>query len=146
MYEFDWSILVGSGGDRLLEGARITLQLAAASLVLALVLGFLFGVLRWSSFPVLKPVCWVYVEFSRNTPPLVQILFWYFSATVILPDAAILFLRDYGFEFAAAVFALGIYHGGFIAEIVRAGLGSIPRGQYEAAQEDRKSTSQNSSH
>jgi polar amino acid transport system permease protein len=43
-------------------------------------------------------------------------------------------LRDYGFAFAAAVFALGIYHSGFIAEIVRGGLNAIPRGQYEAAQ------------
>lgn len=132
--KLDWSILHGPSGERLIEGAAITLQLAATSLTLALVLGFFFGVLRWLQIPFLKPICWFYVEFSRNTPPLVQILFWYFSATVVLPEWAIVFLRDYGFQFVAATFALGVYHSGFIAEIVRAGLNAIPRGQYEAAQ------------
>ncbi|MEJ0068189.1 MAG: amino acid ABC transporter permease [Pseudomonadota bacterium] len=134
MYQFDWSILAGDAGTLLLKGALVTLELAGLSLVLALLLGFLFGVLRWSEIKPLRPVCWFYVEFIRNTPPLVQILFWYFSATIILPSGALLALRDYGFEFVAAVFALGLYHGSFIAEIVRGGLNAIPRGQYEAAQ------------
>jgi polar amino acid transport system permease protein len=134
MYQFDWSILAGEAGRLLLEGALVTLELSALSLVLALVLGFLFGVLRWSRIRPLRPVCWFYVEFLRNTPPIVQILFWYFSATVILPAGVVMVLRDYGFQFVAAVFALGLYHSGFIAEIVRGGLNAIPRGQYEAAE------------
>ncbi len=134
MIKLDWSILLGDGGERLIEGAKVTLQLAATSLVLALALGFLFGVVRWLQIRPLKPICWLYVEFSRNTPPLVQILFWYFSATVVLPEWAIVALRDYGFQFVAASFALGVYHSGFVAEIVRGGLNAIPRGQYEAAQ------------
>lgn len=134
MYQFDWSILAGEAGRLLLEGALVTLELSALSLVLALVLGFLFGVLRWSRIRPLRPVCWFYVEFLRNTPPIVQILFWYFSATVILPTGVVMVLRDYGFQFVAAVFALGLYHSGFIAEIVRGGLNAIPRGQYEAAE------------
>jgi polar amino acid transport system permease protein len=134
MYHWEWSSFFDVGGRLLLEGALVTLELAALSLVLALILGFLFGVLRWSSIGPLRPICWLYVEFLRNTPPLVQILFWYFSATVILPSSAILVLREYGFQFVAATFALGLYHSGFIAEIVRGGLNAIPRGQYEAAQ------------
>lgn len=63
-----------------------------------------------------------------------QILFWYFSATVILPPDILAVLRDLGFQFIAVVFALGLYHSGFIAEIVRGGLNAIPRGQYEAAE------------
>ena len=85
MYQFDWSILLGESGRLLLRGAEVTIELAALALVLALILGFLFGVLRWSAIGLLKPFCWLYVEFLRNTPPLVQILFWYFSATVVLP-------------------------------------------------------------
>ena len=134
MYQFDWSILWGEGGRLLLQGAVVTLELSAFALVLALVLGFLFGVVRWSDVKWLRPVCWFYIEFLRNTPPLVQILFWYFSATVVLPASAILLVRDWGFQFVAAVFALGLYHSGFIAEIVRGGLNAIPRGQYEAAE------------
>jgi polar amino acid transport system permease protein len=134
MYQLDWSSFFDAGGRLLLQGALVTLELSALSLVLALFLGFLFGVLRWSSIGLLKPICWLYVEFLRNTPPLVQILFWYFSATVLLPNSIILVLREYGFQFVAATFALGLYHSGFIAEIVRGGLNAIPRGQYEAAQ------------
>lgn len=134
MYQFDWSILAGEGGRLLLQGAAVTLELSAFALVLALVLGFLFGVMRWSNIRPLRPICWFYVEFLRNTPPLVQILFWYFSATVILPAGAIMVVRDWGFQFVAAVFALGLYHSGFIAEIVRGGLNAIPRGQHEASE------------
>jgi polar amino acid transport system permease protein len=134
MYQFDWSILWGEGGRLLAQGALVTLELAALSLGLALLLGFLLGVLRWSQVRALMPFCWFYVEVIRNTPPLVQILFWYFSATVILPQSALMVLRDYGFQFVAVVFALGVYHSGFIAEIVRGGLNAIPRGQYEAAE------------
>jgi polar amino acid transport system permease protein len=133
VYQFDWSILWGEGGKLLLQGAAVTLELSAFSLVLALVLGFLVGVVRWSDVKWFRPVCWFYVESLRNTPPLVQILFWYFSATMILPAGVILVVRDWGFQFVAAVFALGLYHSGFIAEIVRGGLNAIPRGQYEAA-------------
>jgi polar amino acid transport system permease protein len=134
VYQFDWSVLWGEGGKLLLQGAAVTLELSGFSLILALVLGFLFGVVRWSDVRWLRPVCWFYIEFLRNTPPLVQILFWYFSATVILPAGVILVVRDWGFQFVAAVFALGLYHSGFIAEIVRGGLNAIPRGQYEAAE------------
>jgi His/Glu/Gln/Arg/opine family amino acid ABC transporter permease subunit len=90
MYQFDWSILLGESGRLLVRGAEVTIELAALALVLALILGFLFGVLRWSVIGLLKPICWLYVEFLRNTPPLVQILFWYFSATVVLPNSVIL--------------------------------------------------------
>jgi polar amino acid transport system permease protein len=134
MYQPDWSILLGEGGRLLVDGALVTLELAGLALMLALLLGFLFGVLRWSEIKPLRPVCWIYVEFLRNTPPLVQILFWYFSASVILPAGVLMVVRDYGFQFVAAIFALGLYHSSFIAEIVRGGLNAIPRGQYEAAE------------
>jgi polar amino acid transport system permease protein len=82
---------------------------------------------------VTAPICWLYVELARNTPPIVQILFWYFSASYILPAGLFMQLRDTGLEFGAAVFALAIYHGAFYAEIFRAGLNAISAGQYDAA-------------
>src|SRR5262249_45178337 len=81
----------------------------------------------------LEPFCWLYIEIARNTPPVVQILFWYFSASYILPRPAFLVLRNLGYEFTAVVIALAIYHGAFFAELVRAGLNAVPRGQLEAA-------------
>ena len=57
MYQLDWSSFFDAGGRLLLQGALVTLELSALSLVLALLLGFLFGVLRWSSIGPLKPIC-----------------------------------------------------------------------------------------
>lgn len=132
-YRFEWSILWGEWGVRLLDGLYVTVQLALVAVVFAFAIGLVFGVARWTRNRYLEPFCWIYVEFARNTPPLVQILFWYFSAIYILPRWLFLHMRDVGFEFSAAAFALSVYHGAFVAEIVRAGLNSIDRGQTEAA-------------
>lgn len=131
--KLDWSILSGEAGGLILQGLVGTLKLSAWSLLFAFLIGLAFGVVRWIGSRWTEPVCWLYVEFSRNTPPVVQILFWYFSASYILPRWLFLEFRDIGYEFAAAVLALSIYHGAFIAEVVRAGLNSIAKGQYEAA-------------
>lgn len=111
----------------------MTLKLSAWALLFAFLIGLVVGMVRWLGFRLLEPVCWLYVEFSRNTPPVVQILFWYFSASYILPPWMFMQLRDFGYEFGAAILALSIYHGAFIAEVVRAGLNSIHKGQFEAA-------------
>lgn len=132
-YHFDWSVLWGEWGLRLLDGLYVTVRLALLAMVCAFAIGLVFGIVRWTRNRFLEPFCWVYVEFARNTPPLVQILFWYFSAFYILPQWLFREMRHIGFEFAAAAFALSIYHGAFVAEIVRAGLNSIDRGQNEAA-------------
>ena len=131
--KLDWSILWGDAGLLILQGLVVTLQLSAWVLALAFVLGLAFGTLRWIGLRVMEPICWFYVEFARNTPPVVQLLFWYFSASYILPGWLFLQLRDFGYEFGAAVVALAIYHGAFIAEVVRAGLNSVPKGQFEGA-------------
>jgi polar amino acid transport system permease protein len=129
----DFSILWGEPGLLILQGLGMTLKLSAWSLLFAFLIGLVFGIVRWLGFRLLEPLCWLYVEFSRNTPPVVQILFWYFSASYILPSWMFLQLRDFGYEFGAAVLALAIYHGAFIAEVIRAGLNSIHKGQFEAA-------------
>src|SRR5581483_6725014 len=121
--KLDWSILWGEAGLLILQGLVVTLKLSACVLALAFLLGL----------EATEPLCWLYVEFARNTPPVVQILFWYFSASYILPGWLFLQLRDVGYEFGAAVVALSIYHGAFVAEVVRAGLGSVPSGQSDSA-------------
>ena len=131
--ELDWTILWGDAGLLILQGFVVTVKLAACALVGAFALGVFFGTLRWLRLRATEPLCWLYVELSRNTPPVVQILFWYFSASILLPGWLFMELRDIGYEFGAALVALSIYHGGFITEIVRAGLNAIPKGQIEAA-------------
>lgn len=110
--------------ELLLQGLAVTIQLAFLSLLLALALGVLFGVLRIVPFRPFRALGTVYVEFFRNTPLLVQMYFAYFG----LPWLGV---RLPGFE--AAFLALGIYTGAFVAEVVRAGILSVSRGQIEAA-------------
>jgi polar amino acid transport system permease protein len=129
----DWTILWGNPGLLILQGLVTTLQLSAWTLLLAFLIGFVVGTVRWLGFRITEPFCWLYIEFARNTPPVVQILFWYFSASYVLPTSLFLELRDFGYEFGAAVVALAIYHGAFIAEVVRAGLNSVPSGQFDAS-------------
>jgi His/Glu/Gln/Arg/opine family amino acid ABC transporter permease subunit len=96
-------------------------------------LGTISGALR--TFP-LAPVRWAasfYVEFFRNVPLLVWMFFWYFGVPPLLPQAAQDWLYEHGAEFWAAMIALGVYHGARISEIIRSGIQSIPKTQFEAA-------------
>lgn len=129
----DFSILWGDPGALILSGLVVTVKLALCAFALAIVIGVAIGTLRWIGWRAVEPFCWVYIEFCRNTPPVVQLLFWYFSASFVLPMPVFMFLRDFGYEFGAAVIALAFYHGAFYAEVVRAGLNAVPKGQFEAA-------------
>ncbi len=108
----------------LLDGLRQTLQLALGGLAIALAAGTLVGLVRVSPFAPLRVAGTVYVEFLRNTPLLVQMFFWVFGLPfvgIVLP------------EFAGALLGLGFYTSAFVAEVVRAGILSINRGEIEAA-------------
>ena len=133
MYELNFDALNGEGYQRLFDGFIVTCQLGAWSLLFASCVGVVLGIVRWLNFRHLEPACWLYIEFARNTPPLVQILFWYFSASYLLPNGLFLQLRDFGYESSAAVLAFTIYHGAFMAEVIRAGLNSIDKGQYDGS-------------
>jgi polar amino acid transport system permease protein len=133
-YAFDWSVLwSGESGLWLLLGLAKTLQISILSWVLAVALGTVTGALR--TVPVV-PVRWCatfYVEFFRNVPLLVWMFFWYFGVPPLLPQFAQDWLFDHGAEFWAGVFALGVYHGARMSEVIRSGIQSIPRTQFEAA-------------
>jgi len=134
MYELDFGVVfTGEYRQALIDGTLLTLQLSGLSLLLALMLGITVAVCRLAPF---KPLNWLaatYVEFVRNTPLLVQMLFWYFGATQVLPAAVNEWLYAGNFEFAAAATALVMYTAAFISEDVRSGIRAIPREQTEAA-------------
>jgi polar amino acid transport system permease protein len=116
----------------LLFGFQVTVMVTIFGMTLALMGGLLLAVLRRMGF---KPVAWtadVIVEFIRSTPLLVQIFFIYF----VLPEMGIR-LPDFGgpfsSEFMTGVLVLGIHYSSYTAEVYRAGIESIPRGQWEAA-------------
>jgi polar amino acid transport system permease protein len=108
-----------------LKGAWLTLKMTALAIVIGVTVGTLVAFARRSHLPVLPRLCRAYVEAVRNTPFLVQIFMLYFglaSLGIRMPT------------FTAAVLAMVINIGAYSAEIIRAGLESIPRGQIEAAE------------
>ena len=119
-------LIVGADGvviGPLLQGLFITLQIAVWSLVLSFFIGLLTALLRLSNSPMGLLLANTYLELIRNTPLLVQIFVVYF---VLAP------IFDVG-RFAAAVLALSLFEGAYASEIIRAGILSVQRGQWEAA-------------
>ncbi|WP_461393464.1 amino acid ABC transporter permease, partial [Deferrisoma sp.] len=107
----------------LTKGLWTTLWISFFSGVLGLVLGLVTGLARISKNPTLKGLAVFYVELIRGTPLLVQIfIFYFFIGTVLSLDRIV-----------AGILALAVFAGAYTAEIVRAGIQSIPRGQMEAA-------------
>lgn len=110
-----------------LPGVQGTLTAAAWSIVLALVAGVILGVGRLSTVSAIRWVCAVVVEFFRAVPVLIMMIFAYFVyALYDVVPARLLAL-------AGVVTGLTLYNGAVIAEIVRAGVHALPRGQSEAA-------------
>jgi len=107
----------------LLEGLRITLEISALSLVCAALLGFATALLRLSPSLTGRALARSYLELIRNTPLLIQIFFVYFVLSPVLDIGA----------FSSAVLALSLFEGAYAAEILRAGIVSLSRGQWDAA-------------
>ncbi|KUH85065.1 MULTISPECIES: amino acid ABC transporter permease [unclassified Mycobacterium] len=110
-----------------LPGVQGTLTAAAVSIVLALALGFVLGVGRLSTHSLIRWVCAVIVEFFRAVPVLIMMLFAFalYAAYDMFPSKHL--------ALAAVITGLTLYNGAVIAEIVRAGVHALPRGQSEAA-------------
>jgi His/Glu/Gln/Arg/opine family amino acid ABC transporter permease subunit len=133
-YTFHWSVLwSGQTADWLLNGLLTTLEISSLAWLLALILGTVAGALRTASLPLPRWIASAYVEFFRNVPLLVWMFFWYFGMPPLLPQGLQDWLLDHGAEFWAGVCALGVYHGARFSEVIRAGIQSIPRTQFEAA-------------
>ncbi|MEI8267845.1 MAG: amino acid ABC transporter permease [Betaproteobacteria bacterium] len=116
---------VWENADVLLKGAFGTLRLFAVCAVAGLLLGLLLGLARQSSRVWLRVPAAAFVEFFRNTPVLVQILWFYFALPIVSP-----------FEvspLAAAALGISLNSAAFTAEIVRGGIASIDRGQWDGA-------------
>jgi polar amino acid transport system permease protein len=139
-YNFDWSVLYEKNqtygevlGWHLIEGLKLTIKISLISSGIALALGTFFGLGRLSAFKPLKALSTFYVEFFRNTPLLVQLFFWYFAMPMALPESWQRVVFDLNFEFWSATLGLAIYTSSFMAEVIRAGVQSIPGGLLEAS-------------
>lgn len=107
-----------------LEGAKLTLLLAFFTVLFGSIIGLLLSLMRLSTSKILKTISAIYVEFIRGTPMLVQIFIIYYSLPSIgieLPDIT------------AGILALSINSGAYVAEIIRAGIQAVDKGQMEAS-------------
>lgn len=122
-YGFEWAA-IARGLPYLLEGAGLTVMISSVAMVLALVLGLALAAISQAPGPVARRLVAAYVEVFRNTPLLIQIFIVYFG------------LPQLGWRlspFLSGLSALVLYAAAYNAEIFRAGLEAVPRGQHEAA-------------
>ena len=134
MQFFDPGILQsGQYHDWLVQGLVLSLQLTAASFVLALPFGALVALMCTSSVAPLRGLGAAIVEGIRNVPLLVHLLFWYFAFPELLPEPAREFLYAHNPEAVCAVIALSLYSGVHMAEDIRSGIRAVPPSQLEAA-------------
>lgn len=119
--------------DSLWTGFALTLKVVLAGLTLSLVLGTVLGVFSTTRSLVLRGISRVYVEFFQNTPLPVQVFFMYMAGPKLLQ--AILGTADpvRTSAFALGVLGVGLYHAAYVSEVIRTGIESVPRGQFEAA-------------
>ncbi|ACV35351.1 amino acid ABC transporter permease [Accumulibacter sp.] len=111
----------------LIEGTGVTLQVFLISFVLAVPLGLVLALVRISRFVVLSGLVNGYIWLMRGTPLMLQMLFIYFA----LPFVPVIGVRLP--DFPAAIVAFVLNYAAYFAEIFRAGIQSIDRGQYEGA-------------
>lgn len=128
----DWEYI----GDHLFsrivyEGIWMTIRLSTLAMVLGVVLGTVFALLRVSHARPLRWISYFYIWFFRGTPLLVQIVFWFFALPQAWPSWAP--WNGQMSPFMTAIFALSINEGAYMTEIMRAGIQSVDSGQMEAA-------------
>lgn len=122
---------------RILTAAGHTLALTVLSMIIGVVLGVVLAVMRMSPNPVFKSIAWLYLWVFRGTPIYVQLVFWgligaiYQSINLGFTEVSLDALTSSAF--ALAVIGLGLNEAGYMAEIVRSGVNSVPAGQIEAS-------------
>jgi glutamate/aspartate transport system permease protein len=141
-YHWNWGIFgeLVKGGDEtyldwLITGLGWTLAVSLTAWVLALVIGIAVGALRTAPSRPIALLGTAWVELFRNVPLLVQMFLWFFVVPEFLPREWSLWVKQDmpAKEFVTAALCLGFFTSARVAEQVRAGVGSLPRGQRDAA-------------
>jgi putative glutamine transport system permease protein len=111
--------------DTFIMGLSNTVRMAIFALIISLILGIVFGLMATSGKKSLEGISRIYVELIQNTPLILQLCFLYYG--LAFSGKAIGIIKT-------GIIALGVYHGAYMAEVVRAGIGAISKGQFEAAE------------
>lgn len=118
-------------GPALLDGLLQTLQIFVLTLLIAVPLGLPVALGSMSRIWPVKALCKLYVWLFRGTPLMLQLFFFYYGLGIMAQSSGLLFLRFDRFPAVVITFALN--YAAYFAEIYRAGIQSIDRGQFEAA-------------
>lgn len=127
MVNYNWNFGILLKYDQILiQAFAVTFQLIVYTIVLAVLLGLVLSFFRMSKIRLVRYLAALLIEVHRATPPLVLLVWYYYCAPILVG------VKMTAFE--TGFIALGIYTAAFYAEIFRAGLQSIERGQFEAAE------------
>lgn len=146
-WHIDWAgVLSGQPLEWIISGFLTTIWVTLAGVLLATLLTLLLMGLRLAGGRAGSLIVSVWVSLFRNTPLLVQLLFWYFAAWSFLPQQIRGFINDEHSgsilpgnvwwltpEFLCAAWGLGLFTSAFVLEEIRSGLQAVPKGQVEAA-------------
>ena len=140
---FEWPVVAQYMLDeQILAGLARTLKLTVAAMAMGLVLGTVLAVMRLSANKLLAALSWLYIWFFRSVPVLVQLIFWYnfgalYPAIILrVPFGPVLYSASTNAvitPLTAALAGLGLAQAAYTAEVIRAGITSVPRGQTRAA-------------
>lgn len=140
---YDWPVVGEYVFDpRVIQAAFNTLQLTVYSMIAGIILGIILAVMRLSPNPIFKSVAWVYLWIFRGTPVYVQLVFWGLLAVIYQTiDIGLPFMEPWvSFKttaalnaFTLAIIGLALNEAAYMAEIVRAGILSVDKGQEEAS-------------
>ena len=123
-------------GDRVLEGLWMTVQLSVICVILSVIIGILGAWLQGAHSKTVRMIVAGYIQFFRNTPPLVQLLFFYFALGQFTPTYSpdgwleVPIISNVGW----AIISLSFFAGAFNVEIFRAGVEAVPESTQEAAE------------
>jgi glutamate/aspartate transport system permease protein len=140
-YHWNWLVFFDpspTGGGTylhmLLSGLLLTIVTALSAWIIALVCGSIVGVLRTLPSKTTQWIGFCYVELFRNMPLLLQLFLWFFVLPELLPRQAGLWLKQLpNAPFYTSAIGIGLFMSARVAEQLRAGIGSLPRGQKMAA-------------
>lgn len=119
-WDFAWEVLP----DIVVDGMLVTLQVTVLGSILAYVLGLVLALLRRSPIRIISTITWLFIEFIRSTPLLVQVFFVF----TVFPTFGV--TLD---PLTTGVVTFGVHYATYSAEVYRAGIEGVPKGQWEAA-------------
>ncbi|HZV55605.1 MAG TPA: glutamate/aspartate ABC transporter permease GltK [Rhodocyclaceae bacterium] len=131
MYEFDWSSIPGAL-PFLWEGMKISLEITVTAIVVGIVWGTLLAMMRLSSNGPLARVATGYINLFRSIP-LVMVLLWFFLIVPRFLEGVLGLPPGSDMRLASAMVGFALFESAYYAEIIRAGIQSVPKGQVGAA-------------